>query len=418
MNDKEYTLDRVVRVLITAAGAVAVLFLVRYLSDVLLPFAAAIILAYLLNPLVAVFEKKTGHRALAVGMTIAGLGLAVAAITVTVVPLMVGQAHRFRDSLENLREDLTVSAETDSAASPVPVGAVEAEPAERSASGWRELSDGWKQYRADADQVPRRERVRRLRESVEGTVAGKLIDQAVDYTRSEEFKALLVDAAKRLAMGGWTVLSFLLNVILGLTGLLVVLLYLVFLLLDFPEYARTWQAFLPPRYRGAIVDFLEQFSLAMRRYFRGQAIVALAMGLLFAVGFSIIGLPMAVPLGLFIGLLNMVPYLQIVGLVPAIMLSGLRALEHDTGLLASIGLTLLVFGVAQLIQDAVITPRVMGKATGLRPVAILLGVFVWGKLLGFLGLLVAIPLTCLGIAYYRRYILLIGPQSTKLPAGE
>jgi predicted PurR-regulated permease PerM len=59
-----------------------------------------------------------------------------------------------------------------------------------------------------------------------------------------------------------------------------------------------------------------------------------------------------------------------------------------------------------VIQDTQITPRVMGKATGLRPIAILLGVFVWGKLLGFLGLILAIPLTCLGIAYYRRYVLM------------
>ena len=110
-------------------------------------------------------------------------------------------------------------------------------------------------------------------------------------------------------------------------------------------------------------------------------------------------------LGLFVGLLNMVPYLQTIGLVPGLLLALVRSVEQDSSFAVSILLVLLVFAVAQLIQDTLLTPRIMGRATGLRPVAILLGVFIWGKLLGFLGLLLAIPLTCLGIAYYERYVL-------------
>ena len=86
--------------------------------------------------------------------------------------------------------------------------------------------------------------------------------------------------------------------------------------------------------------------------------------------------------------------------------------------LASIGgsifLLLCVYATVQVLQDTVIVPRVMGHATGLRPIAILLGVFIWGKLLGFLGLILAIPVTCLGIAYYRRYIL--HKEVVKIPA--
>ena len=101
----------------------------------------------------------------------------------------------------------------------------------------------------------------------------------------------------------------------------------------------------------------------------------------------------------------------------AAVLAALRAVEGDGSFLVSVLLTLLVFAVVQVIQDSLITPRVMGKATGLRPVAILLGVFVWGKLLGFLGLLLAIPLTCLGIAYYRRYVLPNDPVPGRLSAA-
>ncbi|MCH7808921.1 MAG: AI-2E family transporter [Planctomycetes bacterium] len=415
----KYTFDRVARTLASVLVVAAVLMLLRYLSDVLLPFAAAVALAYLLNPLVNVFEQKTGRRGLAVALTIGGLAILGLAFVVTVVPLVVTQASRFSNDLQRLQSDLAATMPTpalpaeelgeDSA------GTADEVDQEKSALGWSELVQGWQLYRGSAEHLPRTERFKRLLNSVSGTGIGDVLQRAIDYTNTEEFNELLVSTAKRVAVGGWTVLAFFVNMLLALTGLVIVFLYLVFLLLDFPEYARTWPSFLPPQYRDQIVEFLSEFNVAMRRYFRGQAVVAGATGVLFVIGFSIIGLPMAVPFGLFLGLLTMVPYLQTVGLIPALLLAGLRAIEGDSSFTASILLTLLVFAVAQVIQDTLLTPRIMGKATGLRPVAILLGVFVWGKLLGFLGVLVAIPLTCLGIAYYRRYVLMHSVEATKLP---
>ena len=422
--EKRYTLDRVVRMVLSAAGIIAVLLLVRFLSDVLVPFVVAVVLAYLLNPLVTAFEKKTNHRGMAVGLTLAGLGLVAIATVVLIVPLTISQAGRFRESLQKLRDDLefrqVVAAEQ---LAPAP-GEVQSAtdsgspddqtPATQSALGWREFQDGWKEYRRDAGKIDRPIRLQRLRQRIEGTYLGDAIQRAIDYTHSDEFNAFLIDTAKQVLVGGWTVLAFAINLALGLTGLIIVVLYLIFLLVDYPSYAATWKTFLPPRYREAIVEFLDQFSIAMRRYFRGQAVVALMMGALFSVGFWAMDMPMAVPLGLFIGLLNMVPYLQFVGLLPTIVLAGLRAVELDRSFAISLLLAGTVFAVAQLIQDALIVPRIMGKATGLKPVAILLGVFIWGKLLGFLGLLMAIPLTCLGIAYYRRFVLLQAGESSRL----
>ena len=406
-----YTLDRVVRLVLGTAGIVIVLALLQYLSDVLLPFAAAVILAYLLNPLVTLFERKTRRRGLAVAITLGGLGILGAGILALLVPVTLSQLDRFREDVAKLRDDLAASIERESATSPVNRAAADA-PGAKSTSGWTELKDGWTDYRRDAGSRSRSERLADFRKKLAGTYIGQCLDGAVRYSHSDEFRGLLLGLAKKLALGGWTVVAFALNLVLGLTGLIIVLLYLVFLLLDFPEYARTWPTFLPPQYRGATVDFLTQFNDAMRRYFRGQSVVALLTAAMFTVGFSIIGLPMAVPLGLFIGLLSMVPYLPAVALLPAMLLAGLRAIETDAGFLGSVVLTLLVFAVVQVIQDTLITPRVMGRATGLRPIAILLGVFVWGKLLGFMGLLLSIPLTCLGIAYYRRYILLHVPATT------
>ncbi len=422
-DDTRYTLDRVVRVVLSAVTVVAVLLLLRYLSDVLLPFAAAVVLAYLLNPLVTFLERKTNRRGLAVAATILGLGLVGIILVIVVVPMILGQVRDAGDTLHKLRGDMTATMPASEQPFEKPAESSVAEeleqnPAAKSAAGWGELKDAWSEYRADAASLSRSERFARFRSRITGTYVGDLLDRIIVYTQTEEFSELLVDAAKRVVVGGWTVASFVVNLILGLTGVIVVLLYLVFLLLDYPEYARTWKTFLPPHYREPIVEFLAQFMTVLRRYFRGQAVVALSVGILLAIGFSLIGLPMAVPFGLFVGLLNMVPYLQTAGLVPAMALASLRSIDGDSSFLASVLLTLLVFAVVQLIQDTLLVPSIMGKATGLRPVSILLGIFIWGKLLGPLGLLLAIPLTCLGIAYYRRYILLCAADPAKPATGS
>ena len=408
---QRYTFDRVVRMVLSAAIAIAVLAVLRYLSDVLLPFAAAIVLAYLLNPVVSAFEQRTNRRGISVGLTIGGLLVVGMTLVLILVPLTFSQINRFETDLGKLRRDLATSKPTFApplldSEEPVPADSA----GDKTSLGWRELQTAWSSFRRNTE-TSRSERLSQFRSDLSGTYIGVLVDRAVEYTKSGEFDKLLIDTAKRVAVGGWTVVTFAINLILGLTGLIVVLLYLVFLLLDYPDYARTWQTFLPPDYREPIVEFLGQFDVVLRRYLRGQSVVALIVGTLFAIGFTLIGLPMALPFGLFVGLLNMVPYLQLVAVVPAILLASLRAIEGDASFAGSIALTLMMFVIVQIIQDALITPRVMGQATGLRPVAILLGVFIWGKLLGFLGLLLAIPLTCLGIAYYRRFVLLRGPAA-------
>ena len=428
-SENQYTFDRVVRMALTAGVAVAVFALIRHLSDVLIPFAAAVVLAYLINPLVGVFERRTKRRGPAVALTLSGLAIAGVATVALIVPLSLSQIDRFRADVAKLQADLAASFRPAAAqtadgtpAGTTPVDATklhkEGETSESDVVtplGWQQLKEGWSGFRRDAATRPRAERLASLRRAIKGTYIGDLVEDGVRFLESDEFRALVLRLAKQAALGGWEVLGLAVNFVLGLVGLVIVLLYLVFLLLDFPEYARTWSTFLPPQYRLGTVDFFAQFAVAMRRYFRGQAVVALLSGAMFSVGFSLIGLPMAVPFGVFVGLLNMVPYLQAVGLVPALLFAVLRAIERDAALGWSVGLTLLVFVIVQTIQETLVAPRVVGQATGLRPIAILLGVFIWGKLLGFLGLLLAIPLTCLGIAYYRRYVLQVAASPPGLP---
>jgi predicted PurR-regulated permease PerM len=425
---RRFTFDRVVRLVITGIILAAVFALVDYLSNVLIPFAAAVLLAYLLNPLVARLERglsdRKHARGLAVGITLLGLMVTFAASCLVVVPLVASQFERFGEDFTKLRDDISESLraeERNSAASPeqeVTVAEAENDEAEsapetKTKLGYREMVQGWRAYR-DAPDRPREERFAELLVSVEGTYIGQAVQRLVAWVQSEEFDAWVVDAAKQVVRGGWSMLTFLLDMLLGLTVLIIIALYLIFLLLDYPAYVKTWRDSLPPAYGKQILSFVSEFEKVMRQYFRGQTLIALIMGLLFAIGFSLIGLPLAVPLGLFVGLLNMVPYLQTVGLVPALILALLKSIESESSVVWSIGLTLMVFAVAQLIQDSIIVPRVMGRATGLRPVAVMLGVFIWGKLLGFLGLLLAIPLTCLGIAYYRRVVLNVPAEAVEV----
>jgi len=427
ISEKPYNFDRVVRIALSVATLVAVLLLLRHLSDVLIPFAAAIVLAYLINPLVNLFQQKTNNRPLAVAISVGGIGIVGLALLAVFVALTVDQASRFGEDFERLRNDFAASTSVVPASPEAPVTQLDEQqaeqaPVEKTALGWTETVAAWKQFRGDAEDASRAERFARFRSAVSGTYVGEGLEWGIEYSGSEEFRGLIAQTAKRVAVGGVTVAAFLVHTVLGIAGLIIVLLYLIFLLLDFPEFARSWKTFLPPGYRDPIAGFLTEFDVVLRRYLRGQTVVALLTGVLFAIGFSIIGLPMAVPFGLFVGLLNMVPYLQVVGLVPGVLLAVMRSVQGESSLVLSVMLLLVVFGIVQVIQDALITPRVMGKATGLKPIAIMLGVFIWGKLLGFLGLLLAIPLTCLGIAYYRRFVLLdtetAGEEASHRPAAR
>ena len=192
------------------------------------------------------------------------------------------------------------------------------------------------------------------------------------------------------------------NALLALTGVVIVLLYLIFLLMDFNSFQSGWKEQLPPQYREAIVEFFGEFSRAMSRYFRGQFLVAACCGVLFAIGFKIVGIRLAVFVGLFVGLLNMVPYLQTVGFGPAILLALLKAFESEISPLWPVLGIVIVFAVVQLIQDAVLTPRIMGDRTGLHPMVIIVAVFFWGAAIqGILGMILAIPLTAFLVVFWR-----------------
>ncbi|MBZ0115172.1 MAG: AI-2E family transporter [Thermoanaerobaculia bacterium] len=185
--------------------------------------------------------------------------------------------------------------------------------------------------------------------------------------------------------------------------------YLVFFMLADSEKMgplESYMPFLKTETRRDLAFLVNEFVRIVVSFFRGQMIVALLQGLLFAIGFSVIGLKYGFILGLVLGLLNIIPYLgSIVGLSVSLPL----AFFQQGGGLWLVGAVLVVFTVVQMIEGYVLTPRIMGDRTGLHPMAIIIAVFFWGTALnGIMGMILAIPLTAFLVVFWRlaqeRYV--------------
>lgn len=203
----------------------------------------------------------------------------------------------------------------------------------------------------------------------------------------------------------WALLAESLNILFSILASFIILLYVIFILLDYEVIAEGWLHLLPNKYRTFASNLVHDVQDGMNRYFRGQALVAFCVGILFSIGFLIIDFPMAIALGLFIGALNMVPYLQIIGFLPTVLLAILKAADTGENFWIIIACALAVFAIVQIIQDTFLVPKIMGKITGLNPAIILLSLSIWGSLMGMLGMIIALPLTTLMLSYYQRFII-------------
>jgi predicted PurR-regulated permease PerM len=196
-----------------------------------------------------------------------------------------------------------------------------------------------------------------------------------------------------------------LGFIVGIFTVFVVFLYMFFILLDYEKLSAGFIHLIPSEQRPFATQLIGDVEKGMNSYFRGQSLIAFIVGILFSIGFLIIDFPLAVGLGLFIGLLNLVPYLQLIGFIPTIVLALMKSIETGQNFWIILLMALAVFAVVQAIQDLYLTPRIMGHVMGLNPAVILLSLSIWGSLLGFIGLIIALPLTTLCLSYYSRFVL-------------
>ncbi|WP_432735610.1 AI-2E family transporter [Maridesulfovibrio sp. FT414] len=363
-----YTFDRVVRLVLGAGFIWISVQLLGALSDVLIPFAVALTLAYLLHPLVCFTGRYVRNRT--------------AAVLLTLLVLMVPTVKLFWLALRAVGGELKHTGML--LASFVNDSAV----ARRAAEYIPE--DIWKKVL----ELAKEEDVR-------------------SFLTESGLTNMLQASVQKALPGIWNIVSGSAQTLAALAGVFVIILYLVFLLTDYDKLS-SWKNQIPSRYRQRVGAFVEEFTNVTNRYFRTQALIALIIGCLFSAGFLIIKLPLAILLGMFIGLLNMVPYLQIIGLIPAFFLAAVDALATGGNLWYALGGVGLVFAVVQVLQDAVLVPRLQGESLGLSPWMILLSLSIWGKLLGFLGLVMALPLSCMALALYRQWMLEKGESSVEV----
>jgi len=188
----------------------------------------------------------------------------------------------------------------------------------------------------------------------------------------------------------------------GLFAWAVLPVYLAFFLMAKPFEAKQIGEFLPflkKETKDDVIYLLDQFIAILLTFFRGQIIIALIQGVLFAVGFALVGLPYGIVIGMALGMLNIIPYLgSIAGLGVALPL----AYFGDEGGLFRLALVVMVFVAVQTIEGYLLTPRIMGNRTGLHPALIIFAVFFWGVALGgILGMMLAIPLTAFAVVFWR-----------------
>ena len=213
-----------------------------------------------------------------------------------------------------------------------------------------------------------------------------------------------IDTMRNVLPQVWALLTQSVNIVVSVFTSFIILLYTFFILLDYEAIARGWIKLVPIKHREMTIRIVTDVQDGMNKYFRSQAFVAFCVGILFSIGFLIIDFPLAIGFGLFIGLLNMVPYLQLIAFIPTVLLALLKAADTGENFWWILFCAFLVFCIVQIIQDGLIVPKVMGKITGLNPAIILLSLSVWGALMGIVGMIIALPCTSLMLSYYQRYI--------------
>lgn len=351
MLEQKITFDKLVRWIITASIIIAVILTINYLSSVLLPFFVAWMLAYLLYPLVHFTQYKlhVPTRPLSIVVTLIFVLAVLFGVFYLIFPPMMHQFEKLGTLITQYIQNNT-----------------EANNISQAIQHW--VRDNYKQ--------------------IEGFLRQKDVTDAIKGVMPKVFNML-----------GQTA-----DIIISIVASLITLLYMFFILLDYEYLTRNWIRIFPKNSRPFWSGLASDVKREMNNYIRGQGLVALVMGILFCIGFTIIDFPMAIGLGILIGIMDLVPYLHTFALIPTVFLALLKAVDTGQNFWVILASAVAVFVIVQIIIDLIVTPRIMGKAMKLNPAILLLSLSIWGALLGFIGLIIALPLTTIIMAYYKRYV--------------
>lgn len=351
MFEEKITFDKFIRLAGTVFIVFAVLYIINYLSGVLLPFIIAWLFAYLLYPMVKFvqYKLKVKVRAIAIIITLLVVVSIITLVVYFIIPPMFEQFGKLYEIV--LR---------------------------------------WLQHTTNTNDIATI--VRHWIESNQGEIE--------QFFKSKDFSKAIQTAVPKV----FSVLGQTASVIVSIIASCITLLYMFFILLDYEYLTSNWIKIFPKKIRPFWQELMKDVEHELNNYIRGQSTVALCMGVMFCIGFSIMDFPMAIGLGILIGILDLVPYLHTFALIPTAFLAMLKAADTGQNFWYVFGLAVGLFILVQIITETIVIPNVMGKAMGLNPAILLLSLSVWGALLGFIGLIIALPLTTLIIAYWQRYI--------------
>ncbi|MCH4183047.1 MAG: AI-2E family transporter [Prevotella sp.] len=351
MPQQKITFDKFIRWAGIVLIVLTVLYFTNYLKAVLIPFFIAWVLAYLLYPIVHFVQYKmhVHIRVLAIIITLILVIAVIGGIIYAIIPPMIEQFGKLGDILSKWLNSTTHT---------------------------NNLTAVIKNWFVNNQSMLER------------------------IFKSKDFS----DAVKVAMPKVFTVLGQTANIVFSIIAALFTLVYLFFILLDYEYLTDSWIKIFPKKNRPFWHELASDVATELNHYVRGQGIVALIMGIMFCIGFTIIGFPMAIGMGILVGLLDLIPYMHAFALIPTAFLAMLKAADTGQNFFLIFGEALMVFAVAQVISDMIVTPKVMGKAMGLNPAILLLSLSIWGELLGFIGLIIALPLTTILIAYWQRYV--------------
>ncbi|MCM1152835.1 MAG: AI-2E family transporter [Muribaculum sp.] len=349
------TFDRVIRAIVAISATLVLVWLVNYLKNVLLPFCVACLLAYVLEPIVECQQKNLHfrRRTIPVLLTLLETVIVAGALAWIIIPLATNEL----DQLDKMIK------ESSGRSTPL-------------------LPPDIQEY------IDAHFNIDNLRQYLDPKYLSEIFSK------------------------GTSVLSATVDILMRTIEWLLTFIYVIFIMMDYRNIMRGFRKVVPPRYRERVYPVLDDIKTNMSRYFRSQALIALCAAVFYSVGFSIAGLPLAIIMGLLTGILYMIPYVQYVTLIPVAILCYLDSLTGAAGFWSELGKCILVYVVSQCICDYLLTPKIMGKSLGLNPAMILLSLSIWGSLLGIIGMIIALPVTALMIAYYKQYVLRI-PSTAK-----
>ncbi len=369
-----------------------------FLQPVLVPLIVAGIVAYVLEPVVRLLEKRGMRRLWAVVAVFAGLLAAVTLLVAAVVPGI----QRGHHSLKNM-----LSADGSEAQPLTHVLARELSEMRRdhkdNVIGWllTETDEAGEPVTADADaeaepQVP----------------AGDLTTFA--HSRAGrflfEYKDVIFTKLREWVTAGSTRVVGFLGLVLGM---ILVPVYLFFFLKDSAAIRDHWHDYVPLKnsaFKTGLVETLQEINGYLISFFRGQVIVAVIDGLLVGIALSLFGLPYGFLIGVFMAILGVIPYIgNILCLIPACIIAWLHArgggAAFDLSPWAYVGCVVAIFVVVQQINSLVTAPKIVGDSVGLHPLTVIFSMLFWSLVLGgFVGALLAVPLTAALKVLFRRFI--------------